>query len=41
LPHAAAEAFSFDLRAFDLGTVKSQPGRPREWSLTFRHDFGG
>jgi iron complex outermembrane receptor protein len=31
----------FDLRAFDLGTVKSQPGRPREWSLTFRHNFGG
>ena len=24
-----------------LGTVKSQPGRPREWALTFRHNFGG
>ena len=32
---------NFDLRAFDIGTASGQPGRPREWAVTFRHDFGG
>jgi iron complex outermembrane receptor protein len=32
---------NFDLRTFDIGTASGQPGRPREWAVTFRHDFGG
>ncbi|HEY5569266.1 MAG TPA: TonB-dependent receptor [Gammaproteobacteria bacterium] len=31
---------NFDLRAFNIGTFEAQPGRPQEWSLTFRHNFG-
>jgi iron complex outermembrane receptor protein len=31
---------NFDLRAFDNPTFEAQPGRPREWALTFRHNFG-
>jgi iron complex outermembrane receptor protein len=31
---------NFDLRAFDIGTFEAQPGRPREWAVTFRHNFG-
>ncbi len=31
---------NFDLRAFDIGTASGQPGRPSEWAVTFRHDFG-
>jgi iron complex outermembrane recepter protein len=30
----------FDLRAFGNPTLEAQPGRPQEWSLTFRHNFG-
>jgi iron complex outermembrane receptor protein len=32
---------NFDLRAFDIGTAAGQPGRPQEWAVTFRHNFGG
>jgi iron complex outermembrane recepter protein len=31
---------NFDLRLFDIGTFEAQPGRPREWAMTFRHSFG-
>jgi iron complex outermembrane receptor protein len=31
---------NFDLRAFDIGTFEAQPGRPREWAVSFRHSFG-
>jgi iron complex outermembrane receptor protein len=31
---------NFDLRAFDIGTFEAQPGRPREWAVSFRHNFG-
>jgi iron complex outermembrane receptor protein len=31
---------NFDLRAFDIGTFEAQPGRPQEYSVTFRHNFG-
>jgi iron complex outermembrane receptor protein len=31
---------NFDLRAFDIGTFEAQPGRPREWAVTFKHNFG-
>jgi len=31
---------NFDLRFFDNPTFEAQPARPREWSLSFRHNFG-
>ncbi len=31
---------TFDLRDFDNGTFEAQSGRPREWSVSFRHNFG-
>jgi iron complex outermembrane receptor protein len=44
LTNAADEFYmlnNFDLRAFDIGTASGQPGRPQEWAVTFRHNFGG
>ena len=43
LTNAADEFYmlnNFDLRAFDIGTASGQPGRPQEWAVTFRHNFG-
>ena len=32
---------TFDTSAFGEPTIEGQPGYPREWYLTFRHEFGG
>jgi len=32
---------TFDTSAFGEPTIEGQPGYPREWFLTFRHEFGG
>jgi hypothetical protein len=31
---------NFDNRPLGGGTLAQQVGRPREWGVSFRHDFG-